>query len=118
MIDESVGKYDEIAFSATDLARPAELYYMSSPTASPRRLTNLNAEVADLALGRSEVISWQLDEYTHNGIVTYPPDFSSNQKYPLVLVIHGGPTPASLEAFSSSAQLMACKSWGVFRPTY
>ena len=117
-VDVAVGKDGAIAFTATDPARPAELYYMSSPTASPRRLTNLNAEVAGLALGRSEVISWQLDGYTHNGIVTYPPDFSSNQKYPLVLVIHGGPTAASLETFSSSAQLMAAKGWVVFQPNY
>src|SRR5207247_1947642 len=84
-VDVAVGKDGAIAFTATDPARPAELYYMSSSTSSPKRLTNLNAEVAGLAVGRTEVISWQSDGYTHNGIVTYPPDFSNNQKYPLVL---------------------------------
>ena len=91
---------------------------MSSSTASPKRLTNLNAEVAGLALGRTEVVTWQSDGFTHNGIVTYPPDFSNNQKYPLVLVIHGGPTAASLETFATNAQLMAAKGWVVFQPNY
>ncbi len=117
-VDVAVGKDGAIAFTATDPSRPAELYYMSSPAASPKRLTNLNAEVAGLALGRTEVISWQSDGFTHNGIVTYPPDFSNNQKYSLVLVIHGGPTAASLETFASQAQLMAAKGWVVFQPNY
>jgi len=117
-VDVAVGKDGAIAFTATDPSRPAELYYMSSPAASPKRLTNLNAEVAGLALGGTEVISWQSDGFTHNGIVTYPPDFSNNQKYSLVLVIHGGPTAASLETFASQAQLMAAKGWVVFQPNY
>jgi dipeptidyl aminopeptidase/acylaminoacyl peptidase len=117
-VDVAVGKDGAIAFTATDPMRPAELYYMSSATAPPKRLTNLNSEVAGLALGRTEVMSWQSDGFTHNGIVTYPPDFASNQKYPLVLVIHGGPTAASLETFASQAQLMAAKGWIVFQPNY
>jgi dipeptidyl aminopeptidase/acylaminoacyl peptidase len=117
-IDVAVGKDGSIAFTASDPTHPAELYYMSSPNAPPKRLTSLNAEIAALALGRTEVISWQSDGFTHNGIVTYPPDFSNNQKYPLVLVIHGGPTAASLETFASQAQLMAAKGWVVFQPNY
>jgi dipeptidyl aminopeptidase/acylaminoacyl peptidase len=117
-VDVAVGKDSAIAFTATDPTRPAELYYMASPTVPPKRLTNLNAEVAGLALGRTEVISWQSDEFTHNGIVTYPPGFSNGQKYPLVLVIHGGPTAASLETFGPQAQLMAAKGWVVFQPNY
>lgn len=117
-VDVTVGRDGSIAFTATDPLRPAELYYMSSPAAFPKRLTNLNAEVAGLTLGRTGVISWQSDGFTHNGIVTYPPEFSGNQKYPLVLVIHGGPTAASLETFASQAQLMAAKGWIVFQPNY
>src|SRR4030095_3695493 len=117
-VDVAVGKDGAIAFTATDPLRPAELYYMSSAAASPKRLTNLNAEVAGLALGRTEVISWQSDGFTHNGTVTYPPDFAGNQKYPLVLVIHGGPTAASLETFATNAQLMSAKGWVVFQPNY
>lgn len=117
-VDVAVGKNGAIAFTATEPMRPAELYYMSSSSTSPKQLTNLNAEVAGLQLGRTEVISWQSEGYTHNGIVTYPPDFTANQKYPLVLVIHGGPTAASLETFAAQAQLMAAKGWIVFQPNY
>lgn len=117
-VDVAVGKDGSIAFTATEPSRPAELYYMPSSTAAPKRLTNLNAEIAGFALGKTEVVSWQLDGFTHNGTVTYPPNFSAGQKYPLVLVVHGGPTAASLETFSSQAQLMAAKGWVVFQPNY
>src|SRR6185295_14850550 len=91
-VDVAVGRDNAIAFTATDPSHPAELYFTTSPASSPKRLTNFNAEIASLALGRTEVITWQSDGFTHNGILTYPPDFSASQKYPLVLVIHGGPT--------------------------
>jgi dipeptidyl aminopeptidase/acylaminoacyl peptidase len=117
-VDVAVGKDGAIAFTATDPLHPAELYYCSSASAAPKKLTDFNSYIAGLALGRTEVISWKSDNFTHNGIVTYPPDFSPNQKYPLVLVVHGGPTAASLETFASQAQLMAAKGWIVFQPNY
>jgi dipeptidyl aminopeptidase/acylaminoacyl peptidase len=117
-VDVAVGKDGSLAFTATDPTRPAELYYMSSPTAAPKRLTNVNAEIAALSLGRTEVITWKSDGFTHNGTLTYPPDFSPGQKYPLVLVIHGGPRAASLETFAASPQIMAAKGWVVFQPNY
>lgn len=117
-VDMGAGRDGSIAFTATDPLRPAELYYMSSTTSTPKRLTNLNAGVAALALGRAEVITWRSDGFTHNGILTYPPDFSPAQKYPLVLVIHGGPRSASLETFGQNTQLMTAKGWLVFQPNY
>jgi dipeptidyl aminopeptidase/acylaminoacyl peptidase len=117
-VDVAVGRDGAIAFTATDPARPAELYYMPSPTTPPRRLTNVNAETAALSLGKTEVITWKSDGFTHNGTLTYPPDFSPGRKYPLVLVIHGGPRAASLETFATNAQIMAAKGWVVFQPNY
>ncbi len=117
-VDVSVGKDGAIAFVASDPMRPAELYYMRSTTAPPKRLTDLNHDVAALAMGRTEVVEWQSDGFTCNGLLTYPPQFSPGQKYPLVLVVHGGPRAASLESFSSQAQLMAAHSWVVFQPNY
>ena len=53
-----------------------------------------------------------------DGVVTYPPDFSSGKKYPLVLYVHGGPRSASKQAFSSRAQLLAAQGWIIFEPNY
>ena len=117
-VDVNLGKDGAIAFVGSDPARPAELYYMRSAASPPKRLTDLNHDVAALALGRTEVIEWPCDTFTCNGLLTYPPQFSPGQKYPLVLVVHGGPRAASLENFSAQAQLMAAHGWVIFQPNY
>ncbi|PYR59665.1 MAG: hypothetical protein DMF85_07195 [Acidobacteria bacterium] len=117
-VDVTVGRDGALAFVGTTPGRPAELYYMSAPAAAPKRLTDLNHDIAGLALGRTEVIEWRSDNFSHNGILTYPPQFTPGRKYPLVLVIHGGPRAASLETFSAQAQLMAAHGWVVFQPNY
>ena len=54
-----------------------------------------------------------------DGIVVYPPDFTPDKKkYPLVLLIHGGPQSASVERFDSWGQIIAAKGYVVFEPNY
>ncbi len=53
-IDRAVSKDGAIAFVATSPTRPAELYYMASADAPVKRLIEVNAETANLPLGRSE----------------------------------------------------------------
>jgi dipeptidyl aminopeptidase/acylaminoacyl peptidase len=117
-VDVNVGKDGAIAFVGSDPMRPAELYYMRSATTAPKRLTDLNHDIAALALGRTEVIEWPCESFRCNGLLTYPAQFAAGRKYPLVLVVHGGPRAASLENFSTQAQLMAAKGWVVFQPNY
>lgn len=117
-VDARVGKDGALAFTASSPLRPSELYYMPSIDGPVRRLTDVNAETVALPLGRTEVVEWKNDTFSENGILTYPPDFSPSQKYPLVLLIHGGPRAASMLTFSAPAQLMAAKGWLVFQPNY
>ena len=65
-----------------------------------------------------ETFSWKSDEFTPNGILTFPPDFDPAKKYPLVLEIHGGPRSTSKELFNSSTQLEAAHGYIVFQPNY
>jgi len=117
-VDVNVSKTGSIAFVGSTTTRPAELYYLASPDAKPRRITDVNAPTAALALGRTEVIEWQADGFSHNGLITYPPDFQPGRKYPLVLVVHGGPRAASLATFGAQAQLFAARGWVIFQPNY
>ena len=117
-VDMSVARTGAVAFTASSPARPTELYYLASPTARPRRLTNLNAAAAGLALGRTEVVHWTSGGFAHNGVLTYPPGWTAGRRAPLVLVIHGGPRAASMETFAPQAQLMAARGWLVFQPNY
>ncbi len=112
---------DDGAIVLTGLKKdyPTEVYYKSSPEAEPIALTDYNSFVKDRKLGQQEGISWKSkDGLSPNGIVTYPPDFDPQKKYPLVLQIHGGPSSASLLGFSPVTQAMAAKGWIVFQPNY
>jgi dipeptidyl aminopeptidase/acylaminoacyl peptidase len=118
-MDAHVGRDGAIVFTGSEPDRPTELYYLESPAAQPRRLTHFNDEVAGRTLGKMETITWKTgDGFTADGIVTYPPDFKKDKKYPLVLVIHGGPQSASVERFNVLPQLIAAKGHIVFEPNY
>lgn len=114
----SVSRTGVIAFVGSEPDRPAELYVLPSASGGPRRLTDLNAEVAALAAGRSERLVWSSDGMTVDGVLTYPPGYLAGQRLPLVLLIHGGPTASSTEGFSPMAQLLAAKGWLVLQPNY
>ena len=117
-IDMNVGRNGAIAFTGSEPQHPRELYYMSSIDAKPRRLTSYNDEIASRDLGKVERITWKNDGFDEDGVVVYPPDFDASKKYPLVLLIHGGPQSASTRTFSLSSQAMAARGWIVFSPNY
>ncbi|GGY18468.1 peptidase [Rhodanobacter panaciterrae] len=117
--DVSVSKTGALAFVGSTTTHPAELYVMDSVSAKPRRLTNLNAFVDNLALGRTESIEWQgSDGFHEDGVLTYPVGYQRGQSYPLALVIHGGPEAASTVKFAALPQLLAAAGFAVFQPNY
>ncbi|HZY80079.1 MAG TPA: S9 family peptidase [Cyclobacteriaceae bacterium] len=117
-VDMTVGKNGSIAFIGTDPSHPAELYYMVNANTAPKKLTTLNSEIAEMALGKTETVRWQLEGFDHSGSLTYPSNYSTEKKYPLVLIVHGGPNAASIENFSARAQLFASEGYFVFEPNY
>ena len=118
-VDAFVGSKGDIAFSGSSAGHPSELYYMSSPGDTTRRLTNFNAEIASRTLGHSERIDWKgPDGFQEDGVLIYPPDFQKDKKYPLVLIVHGGPRAASTTQFDFLGQLMAARDCLIFEPNY
>ncbi len=118
-VDVSIGKGGALAFVGSEAQHPAELYFMSSTEAAPRRLTAFNDAIAALDLGKVETIEWPgPDGFTENGVMIYPPGFDRTRKYPMALVVHGGPQAASTEAFSAFGQILAARGLVVFQPNY
>ncbi len=118
-VDFVVGRKGEMAFTGITPKQPSELYYMASASDAPRRLTDFNHEIASLALGKAEKFEWKgLEGFQEDGVLFYPPDFQKDRKYPLVLIIHGGPTASSTTQFSFLSQLMAAHGYVVFSPNY
>jgi len=117
-VDMSVGKDGAIAFTGAEPYRGRELYFMSSVDAKPRRLTSFNDWTTSFDFGKVERITWKNDGFDEDGVVVYPPDFQPGKKYPLVLLIHGGPQAASVRQFSVVSQAMAARGWIIFSPNY
>jgi dipeptidyl aminopeptidase/acylaminoacyl peptidase len=118
-IDAMVGPKGDIAFTGSTPGHPTELYYMTSADSVPHRLTQYNDWISSVALGQPERIEWQGPNGFHeDGVLLHPPDFSKDKKYPLVLLIHGGPTASSTMSFGSLAQLLAAQGYLVFQPNY
>jgi len=114
----SVSKNGVIAFTASTPRHPSELYVMRSLQDKPEQLTHLNAFVDSLNVARNESVNWKLDGFDEDGVLTYPVNFEKGKKYPLVLVIHGGPEGASTIRFSPLVQLLAAQGFFVFQPNY
>jgi dipeptidyl aminopeptidase/acylaminoacyl peptidase len=118
-VDAFVGRKGDIAFTGSTPAQPSELYYLASVTDVPKRLTDFNHEIAALAPSKAQRFEWKgPDNFQEDGILVYPPDFQKGRKYPLVLIIHGGPTASSTTQFSFLSQLMAAHGYVVFSPNY
>ena len=118
-VDATVGRNGGIAFAGSTPNQPSELYYMASPNDAPIRLTNNNQEIAALALGRTERFEWQgPDKFHEDGVLIYPPGFQKGKKYPLVLIIHGGPRAATTTQYSFLPQFVAAQDCVVFEPNY
>ncbi|MES2748300.1 MAG: S9 family peptidase [Bacteroidota bacterium] len=117
-LDATVSKTGAIAFTGSEPNKPVELYFMASTTSKLVQLTDYNAEISKMTLGKTETIRWENDNWKHSGIVTYPANYEKGKKYPLVLIIHGGPNAASVEQFSRLAQVFANEGYFVFEPNY
>ena len=115
-----VGKGGSIAFTGTTPTRTTELYYLASPDAKPKRLTDFNHEVAALDLSRADTFEWKgPDGFTADGTLIYPPNFSRDRKYPLVVYLHGAPQfEAFVTEFDFLTQLLASHGYVVFAPNY
>ena len=67
--------------------------YAWSPGTSPQRISRMTAQITHWRVAESEVISWQSRDGTEiEGVLHKPDDYDPDKKYPLLVVIHGGPT--------------------------
>jgi len=120
-VDADAGKDSSIAFSGGTPTQPTELYYLASPDAKAKRLTDFNHEIATLDLGRTDSFEWNgPDGFVEDGTVVYPPNFSREKKYPLFVYLHGGPQMAATTDNPDFAftQLVVSHGYVFFEPNY
>jgi len=67
--------------------------FISSLNGEPKQITNMTGQIKDWKVAQSEVINWKSkDGATIEGVLHKPMNYDPTKKYPLLVVIHGGPT--------------------------
>jgi dipeptidyl aminopeptidase/acylaminoacyl peptidase len=84
---------NRVAFSAGSTTAMNELFVSEVKNFAPRKLTDMTEQARSFTLGTREVISWKSqDGATIEGVLIKPANFDPSKKYPLLCIIHGGPT--------------------------
>ena len=89
--------FSHTAFVSYDVGHYAEVTVLDTIDETICRITDFTAGIRSWSLGQSELFRWTApDGVPIEGILTKPPGFDSSKRYPLVVVVHGGPTYTSL----------------------
>jgi dipeptidyl aminopeptidase/acylaminoacyl peptidase len=77
-----------------------EAYVLPLGESAPRRVSSANLDLLKPPLGETKRIAWKAsDGLDIEGLLTYPVGYEPGKKYPLVLVIHGGPAGVFQDSF-------------------
>ncbi len=95
--------------------KPNDVVAFSVTRPEIRTLTDVNA---DLLMGKTlgdveEIWYRSVDDFRIQGWIIKPPDFDPSRKYPMMLVIHGGPHSAYTVGFNFGWQEHAAKGYVV-----
>jgi dipeptidyl aminopeptidase/acylaminoacyl peptidase len=99
-------------FSGSTFDRPAEIYgakpgvVMTSGFEGVIQLSHLN-EGIEPVWGKSVSISWKSDNFRVQGWLMLPKEYDPAKKYPLVVLVHGGPSSAVEAHWSSRGGISA-----------
>ena len=108
------------ASSATTLP---ELYLTDVSSYAPVQITDFSTQLDGWEVGTSEVIRWESEDGTEiEGVLHKPADFDPSRKYPLLVVIHGGPTgtdyPMPVLGYVYPVTQWLAKGALILRPNY
>lgn len=110
-------------FIAETPQHPAELFAMKHGDKGPRRLTNSNPWLDGKQLAKQEIIRHRArDGLELEGILIHPLDEQPGTRYPLVMIVHGGPEAHESNGWKNShnrpGQTLAGRGFAVFFPNY
>ena len=110
----SVRRGNVVAFVSTSFDRAPEIWG-GSPS-EIKRLTHRNPNAATY-IGKAISIRWKSDDFRPQGWLIYPRSYDPSRRYPMVTIIHGGPSWESIPSFnSSSVSALSSRGYFVFFP--
>ncbi|MEN6310281.1 MAG: S9 family peptidase [Acidobacteriota bacterium] len=121
---------DAMAMIGSDAAMPSDVFVTKTGAFKPVRLTDVNPQLKELALGRQEIVRWKsFDGLEIEGLVLLPVGHVEGKPAPMLTYVHGGPSgrfirsfspqigsPSPVQADSYPLQVMAGLGYAVFMP--
>jgi dipeptidyl aminopeptidase/acylaminoacyl peptidase len=112
-----------IGFVKQTADTPPEAFVSGIDKFAPVQISRANAEdMPKMPLGKTEVIRWKsADGKEIEGLLTYPINYQTGQKVPLILNIHGGPTGVFQQSFIGGRgayplATFASRGYAILRP--
>ena len=112
----------KIVFVKQELDKPSEVFISELNTINPKQISNFNPTKDFPKLAKTEIITWKSkDGLVIEGLITYPTKYNKRKKYPLAVIIHGGPAGVFSETFTGARSIynieyFASKGYAVLRP--
>jgi dipeptidyl aminopeptidase/acylaminoacyl peptidase len=115
--------FSRMAFSCSLPNRYSEICTSPVESFSATTVTNMGDQVKAFKLASRELIEWRSKDGTQiEGILIKPADFNAQKKYPLLVVIHGGPTGIDMPGVNADRtypiEMFAAKGAVILRPNY
>ncbi len=99
-----------LAFVRTSFSRAPEVWMGAPGAAKP--ITQGNAS-APRFWSKAVSLRWQDGAYRPQGWLVYPLDFRAGKRYPMIAIVHGGPSAESLPGYTNTT-IAALTSHGYF----
>ena len=104
-----------VIYRMSDGNRPDEIWAASEDFSERKQLTDLNSQLADLPLSKTELIEYlDIDGNTLYGILYYPVGYEPGRKYPLVAEIY---EQFFDNGYNENMNLITAQGWFGFRPS-
>jgi dipeptidyl aminopeptidase/acylaminoacyl peptidase len=115
--------YKQVAYRAARENEYPEIFTTSVAPWQAKKLTSLGDQLKAFKIAKRELISWKAADGTViEGVLLKPPDFDPKKKYPLLVVIHGGPTGVDQPILNADRyyplERFAAKGALILRPNY
>jgi dipeptidyl aminopeptidase/acylaminoacyl peptidase len=115
--------YKTVAYRAALDNQYGEIYTTRVAPWQGKKLTAMGEQLKGFTLAHREVVSWKSGDGTAiEGVLYSPANFDAKKKYPLLVVIHGGPTGVDQPAVNADRyypiEHFVAKGALVLRPNY
>lgn len=115
--------FKQVAFIGAGANDYPEVYLSSLRTFQPKKLTAMGDQLKEFRLATREVIQWKsTDGAQIEGVLIKPVAFDPSKKYPLLVVIHGGPTGVDSPVVRGDRyypiEMFSAKGALILRPNY